>query len=301
MLEVGSLNFVNIIGNDRVKNFLSKQIEDNHILHSYLFVGIDGIGKTLFAKEYARKLLCLNQEENEDCISCIKWNSSNHPDFYQIEPENRTIKIEQIRAMQEKISEKPITSGRKVYLIIDSDTMTKEAQNCLLKTLEEPPEYATIILITSNESKLLNTIKSRCMKVSFDVIESIKIEEYLKNNLQIETSRELIKLSEGSIGRAIILHEEKEIYEKVNIVLNNIEKQDLIITLNSAEVLYKEKEKIHEILEYINVYLYHTKEIKKLNCIQYVEETKKRLLANSNYDMCIDYLLMNLWKKINNG
>jgi len=294
------LSFENIIGNNEVKSFLNKQIKDNHILHSYLFVGIDGIGKTLFAKEFAKKILCLNKEENEDCISCIKWNSNNHTDFYQIEPENKTIKIEQIRTMQEKISEKPITSNRKVYIIIDSQAMTKEAQNCLLKTLEEPPQYATIILTTSNEAKLLNTIKSRCMKVSFNAIEEQKIEEYLKNNLQIEISKELIKLSQGSIGRAILLQEERKTYEQVNIILNNIEKQDLITTINNAEILYKEKEKIYEILEYINVYLYYTKEIKKLNCIQYVEETKKRLLANSNYDMCIDYLLMNLWKKMNN-
>lgn len=294
------MSFEKIIGNDKVKTFLNKQIEDNHVLHSYLFVGIDGIGKTLFAREYAKKILCLNKEENEDCISCIKWKSSNHPDFYEIEPENKTIKIEQIRKMQEKIAEKPITSNRKVYLIIDSDTMTKEAQNCLLKTLEEPPEYTTIILTTSNESKLLNTIKSRCMKISFETIENEKIEEYLKNNLQIEPSKELISLSEGSIGRAIMLEQEKEIYMQVNNAIDNIENQDLITTLNSAEILYKEKEKIQEILEYINVFLYHTKEIKKLNCIQYVEETKKRLLSNSNYDMCIDYLLMNLWKEINN-
>ena len=294
------MSFEKIIGNDKVKTFLNKQIKENHVLHSYLFVGIDGIGKTLFAREYARKILCIDKEETEDCISCIKWNSFNHPDFYQIEPENRTIKIEQIRQMQERISEKPITSNKKVYLIIDSDTMTKEAQNCLLKTLEEPPEYISIILTTSNESKLLNTIKSRCMKIVFEPIEKQKIEEYLKNDLQIQPSSGLINLSDGSIGRAITLEEEKEIYEQVNNVINNIEKQDLITTLNNAEVLYKEKEKIQEILEYMNVSLYHTKEIRKLNCIQYVEETKKRILANANYDMCIDYLLMNLWKEINN-
>lgn len=294
------MSFEKIIGNEKIKTFLNKQIEENRIVHSYLFVGIDGIGKELFAKEYARKILCLNKEENEDCISCIKWKSNNHPDFYQIEPENKTIKIEQIRQMQERISEKPITSKKKVYLIIDSDTMTKEAQNCLLKTLEEPPEYASIILTTSNESKLLNTIKSRCMKISFEPIEQQKIEQYVKDTLQIEPSKELINLSDGSIGRALILEEEKEVYEQINKVINNIENQDLITTLNNTEVLYKEKEKIHEILEYINVSLYHTKEIRKLNCIQYVEETKKRILSNGNYDMCIDYLLMNIWKKINN-
>ena len=145
--------------------------------------------------------------------------------------------------MQEKISEKPITSSRKVYLIIDSDTMTKEAQNCLLKTLEEPPEFVTIILITSNESKLLNTIKSRCMKIYFERIEEDKIQKYLENNMQIEISKELIKLSGGSIGRAITLQEEKDIYGQVNNVLYNLEKQDLITTLNNSEILYKEKRK----------------------------------------------------------
>ena len=292
------MSFENIVGNDKVKTFLNKQIEDNHILHSYLFVGIDGIGKTFLAKEYAKKILCINKENDESCEACIKWNSANHPDFYEIQPENKIIRIEQIRAMQEKVAEKPIISNRKVYLIVDCETMSKEAQNCLLKTLEEPPEYVSIILITSNESKLLNTIKSRCMKVYFEAIEEEKIQEYLRNNLQIETSKELIKLSEGSIGKAIRLQEEKEIYEQVNNVLNNIENQDLITTLNNSEILYKEKEKIQEILEYINVFLYNTKEIRKINSIKHVEETKKRLLSNSNYDMCIDYLLMKLWEEI---
>ena len=295
------MSFWDIVGNEKVKCFLDSQIRESRVVHSYLFVGGDGIGKSLFAREFARRILCLGKEDCKDCVSCVKWNSYNHPDFYQIEPDNKTIKIEQIRGMQEKISEKPITSNKKVYLIIDSDTMTKEAQNCLLKTLEEPPEYATIILTTSNESKLLNTIKSRCMKVLFETIEEEKIKQFLKNNLQIETSNELIKLSEGSIGKAIKLQQDEVIYKQVNNILKNIEKQDLITTLNNSEVLYKEKEKIQEILEYINVSLYHTKEIKKLNCIQYVEETKKRLLANSNYDMCIDNLIMNTWEKMNNA
>ena len=293
------MSFEKIIGNDKVKDFLNKQIEENHILHSYLFVGTEGIGKKIFAREFARKILCLSQEKTEDCLSCIKWKSNNHPDFFEIEPENKVIKIEQIRQMQERISEKPITSKRKVYIINDSELMTKEAQNCLLKTLEEPPEYITIILISSNESKLLNTIKSRCMKISFEVIEEQIIEAYLKNKLQMDISSELIKFSEGSIGRAIILEEQKEIYQQVNSVISNIEKQDLITILNNAEVLYKEKEKIQEILEYINVFLYHTKEIKKINCIKFVEEAKKRLISNSNYDMCIDYLLIKLWEEMN--
>lgn len=292
------MSFDNIVGNNKIKDFLNQSIDEKHVSHSYLFVGIDGIGKTLFAREFAKKILCLNGK-GDSCESCIKWDSNNHPDFLQIEPENNTIKIEQIRNMQEEISVKPIASNKKVFLIVNSDCMTKEAQNCLLKTLEEPPEYATIILTTSNESKLLNTIKSRCMKIPFQKIEENELEEYAKNVLNLNLSKEFIKICEGSIGKLLEIEEDKEIYTEVNSLLDNIERYNFTTLINKSEVLYKEREKIQEILEYINVYLYNQKDMKKLNCIKYVEEVKKRLLANSNYDMCIDYLLMKLWEEIN--
>lgn len=292
------MSFDNIVGNNKIKDFLNQSIGEQHVSHSYLFVGIDGIGKTLFAREFARKILCLNGK-GDNCESCIKWDSNNHPDFLQIEPENNTIKIEQIRSMQEEISVKPIASNKKVFLIVNSDCMTKEAQNCLLKTLEEPPEYATIILTTSNESKLLNTIKSRCMKIPFQKIEESELEEYAKNVLNLNLSKEFIKICEGSIGKLLEIEEDKDIYTEINSLLDNIERYSFTTLINKAEVLYKEREKIQEILEYINVYLYNQKDLKKLNCIKYVEEVKKRLLANSNYDMCIDYLLMKLWEEIN--
>lgn len=292
------MSFDNIVGNNKIKDFLNQSIGEQHVSHSYLFVGIDGIGKTLFAREFAKKILCLNGK-GDSCESCIKWDSNNHPDFLQIEPENNTIKIEQIRNMQEEISVKPIASNKKVFLIVNSDCMTKESQNCLLKTLEEPPEYATIILTTSNESKLLNTIKSRCMKIPFQKIEESELEEYAKNVLNLKLSKEFIKICEGSIGKLLEIEEDKEIYTEINSLLDNIERYSFTTLINKAEVLYKEREKIQEILEYINVYLYNQKDLKKLNCIKYVEEVKKRLLANSNYDMCIDYLLMKLWEEIN--
>ena len=100
--------------------------------------------------------------------------------------DGKNIKIGQIRLLQEQISEKPIVSDKKVYIINNSDLMTVEAQNCLLKTLEEPPEYALIILILSNENKLLNTIKSRCTKISFNKLTSEDLQTYSRtNNLEI--------------------------------------------------------------------------------------------------------------------
>ena len=106
--------------------------------------------------------------------------------------DGKSIIIEQIRYMQEKIAEKPIASNKKVYIINNSDTMTKEAQNCLLKTLEEPPEYAVIILVLANENNMLNTIKSRCTKIMFNPLSKEEIIHYFNSNgLEMPNERTL--------------------------------------------------------------------------------------------------------------
>ena len=110
------------------------------------------------------------------CKSCIEFDSDNNPDFFLIEPDGNSIKIDQIRQMQKSVLEKPIESSKKVYIIDNCHLMTKEAQNCLLKTLEEPPEFVTIILVSANENLILNTIKSRCTSIKFNSIETIKDE-----------------------------------------------------------------------------------------------------------------------------
>lgn len=293
--------FQNLVGNEKVKEILSKTLKSNSVLHSYLFVGTEGIGKRLFAKEFAKAILCENKENKpcNACKSCVEFKNDNNPDFMIIEPDGNSIKIEQVRFLIQKISEKPISSEHKVYIINDSDKMTVEAQNSLLKTLEEPPEYACLILITSNESKLLNTIKSRCTKIFFNKIEDSKIEEYVRNNVTNDVTKSMIKASQGSIGKALKLQNFKEAYSNIEELVEQLDKKDLLYIMNKSEILTKEKENIYEILEYINVILYNTKEIRKLNCIKIVEETKKRLLSNSNFDMTIDNLLIKMWEEVN--
>lgn len=196
--------FQNIIGNEKIKDLLLKTIQTNSVLHSYLFVGIDGIGKSMFAKEFAKAILCNNENEKpcHQCKSCNSFTNENHPDYLFIEPDGNSIKIEQIRYLIQKISEKPIESSKKVYIINNADSMTVEAQNSLLKTLEEPPEYVCLILIASNESKLLNTIKSRCTKIFFMPIENDKIEKYIKDNISESVSKNMVQICEGSIRKS---------------------------------------------------------------------------------------------------
>jgi len=303
--------FEKLIGNSNAKDILIKAINLNNILHSYMFIGPEGVGKKQFAKQFAKMVLCMKTDKEEngpcnECKSCIEFESNNNPDFYILEEEQTNIKIEQIRMLQSKIYEKPIISDKKVYIIDNSEKMTKEAQNSLLKTLEEPPEYIIIILISSNENILLNTIKSRCMKIPFNKIEDDVLEKYLEEEHKYKIDKSKISIYEGSIKKALILKEKEELYNNVETFFKMLEKDNIIDILNNSEVIYKNKENIYDILEYINILLFNkTKEDKKSSynlikytkCIDIVEKTKKKLKANSNFDMCIDSMLFNMRKE----
>lgn len=228
--------FEKIIGNEKNKTILKKALELNKTSHSYLFWGTEGIGKKKIALEFAKKLLCLTpNEENCRCKACIEFDSNNNPDFMMIEPQDGKVKIDQIREMQRKVAEKPIVSDNKVYIIDDSDTMTSEAQNCLLKTLEEPPEYAIIILVTNNKEGLLPTIRSRCEIVKFTPIPFIEIKNYLINQ-GIEPNRAnlLSSFSRGSMKKALELASSNEFYEMKENVQKYIE---TILSKNMVEIL----------------------------------------------------------------
>lgn len=297
--------FEEIIGNEKVKEILTKTIEIEKIVHSYLFTGIEGIGKSIFAKEFAKMILCLEKQKPcGHCKSCLEMENENQPDFYLLSAED-TIKVDDIRFLQTKVAEKPIIAEHKVYIINNSEKMTKEAQNCLLKTLEEPPEYITIILITSNENLILNTIKSRCMKINFQKISTEEIKQVLEEKWNIKNvTNSMLETYGGSIGKALKLREKTEMYAQIEKQLKQIETSNLIEVWNHSDRIYN-KEEILEILEYMNVYYFdllknqNNDKIKYAKCIEIIEKVKKNLKANSNFDMSVDYLLMKIWEELN--
>lgn len=296
------MNFNNIIGNENVKHLLNNSIKSNNLVHSYMFVGTDGIGKRLFAKDLAEMILCLSENKScGKCSSCIKFQGDNHPDFMLIDSDDgKSIKIAQIRLLQEKIAEKPIISNHKVYVINNSDLMTVEAQNCLLKTLEEPPEYATIILVLSNENKLLNTIKSRCTKVAFQKLNDDELISYA-NSHGITINKNLLSTCGGSISNLMNLQNNIDAYEELDKLINDFSIKDIVDIWNEAEILYKSKENILSLLDYFNIVFLNrlkiSNEKKYIYSIKYVETTKRRLSANANFDMCIDNLLLKIWEE----
>lgn len=295
------MKFKNVIGNKEAKEYLSNCIKNNNISHSYLFLGTDGIGKKIFAKEFAKNILCNNtKDETCACKSCTCFISNNHPDFMIINEEGNAIKIEQIRSITEKVIEKPIISTKKVYIINDADKMTKEAQNCLLKTLEEPPAYVTIILISSNENVILNTIKSRCMTLKFKNISDDDLSKFAKEILGYQDlSANLLSSFGGSIGKAIKLKENSNKYLTIENWVKDLSNKDIIDIMVDAKVIY-DKDNINDILDYLIVCLYDIAKEKReyLGCIKYVNECSTKLKANANFDMSIDNLVFKMWEEV---
>ena len=271
--------FNNIIGNEKIKKELEESIKNNQVSHSYMFIGEEGIGKKEIAKEFAKNILCLGENKPCNlCKSCVEFNSENHPDFQIIEPEGNTLKIDVIREFQKKVVEKPITSEKKVYIINDSDKMTPEAQNCLLKTLEEPPEFVIIILIGKNENFFLSTIKSRCLIMHFEKLPNNELKELLENRYQIKVKSGLMLESfQGSIGKALKMQEQYEMYESIEEIIKKLQEKSIIDILKTSEIIYKSKEEIVDILEFINIIILNLAKTsyKYAKCVEIVENTKE--------------------------
>ena len=296
--------FNNILGNEEAKKILENTIKTQNISHSYMFIGQNGIGKFMIAKEFAKAILCQGEQKPcNTCESCIKFNGENNPDIQIIEEiEEKSIETETIKEMVKGVYEKPIEGSRKVYIINDSQKMTKEAQNSLLKTLEEPPEYVVIILITENENLLLNTIKSRCTKIKFNPLKDNEIIKILKEKYDYkEVTENMLEIAGGSVTQALSVQGKEEIFNEIKTIFSNLEKINIIDLLNKKDLVFKDKDYIYEILDYINIILFNKikENIKYTNCIKIVEDTKDRLKKNSNYDMTIDNLLLKVWEEIN--
>lgn len=176
--------------------------------HAYALTGSEGIGKKTLAYELARMLLCYESPEKApcgQCNACKTLEAGNNPNLIRIAPKTQKILIEQIRVLIDDIGVKP-PYGRKVYIIEDADRMTQQAQNCLLKTLEEPPAYAVILMTVSHFASLLMTIRSRVVQIKLSRYTPQEIKEILeRKGVKGVDLSSVISFSEGIAGKAITL------------------------------------------------------------------------------------------------
>jgi DNA polymerase III subunit delta' len=210
--------FATLIGNDRIKKLLQRAVSDSRIGQSLLMAGPRGVGKYQFALALAQALNCEQLTAGDSCGNCIpcrKISRNEHADVRTIlretqdplvkkESRSQFIKIEQTRLMSEQAQFRPYEGRRRVFILDDAEWLRREAANSLLKTLEEPPETSLIILITPKPFALLDTIRSRCLLLSFAPLNASEIEQHLLGLKKTRDEARLrARLSGGSIGRAI--------------------------------------------------------------------------------------------------
>lgn len=200
--------FQDIIGQEQIKEHLKNALTSKKISHAYIINGEKFAGKEFIAKVFAMALQCQGEGEVpcQECHSCKQALTDNHPDIIRVTHEKPgTISVDDIRSqISGDVAIKPYNSPYKVYIMNEAEKMTVQAQNALLKTLEEPPEYVVILLLTSNVESLLQTILSRCVVLQMKPVADELVRKYLMEDMKITDYKAevCVAFARGNIGRA---------------------------------------------------------------------------------------------------
>jgi len=313
--------FNQIIGHNKNIELLQNILRTNKVSNAYLFAGPPNIGKEFVAVNFAKALNCLESEADacDRCISCRKIDDSNHPDVRIIRPEGAWMKIDQIRRLQRQISRRPMEGRYKVYILTDVERMNLPAANSFLKTLEEPPGASVLVLLTSNYSALLLTIRSRCQLVRFFPIPPTVLQNQLIEKLKLtETkAKQITLLSSGKVGKALELAKEEnintettipnilkrpqliEIFKITEDLNNQPESLDILLTWFRDILLVKQgcnaemltyPDKFNELAQLASGY----SRIQIQDAIKTIMETKNLLQRNINSTLALEVMVLKL-------
>ena len=306
-------------------------IESKKISHAYILQGERGSGKEFIAKIFAQTLQCEKQEINpcNECHSCKQAQTNNHPDIIKLVHEKpNTIGVEDIRnQIASDVCIKPYSGPYKIYIVNEAEKMTIQAQNALLKTLEEPPEYTVIILLTANIEILLPTIRSRCVILSMKPVENKLMRKYLMDDLHVPDYQAdiCVAFARGNVGKAKSLASSEEfenIKDEAVTVLKYIKDMETGELISTIKKMSEFKVDIYDYLDiltiwYRDVLLYKaTKDVNDLTfkdelkyikkqadesayegietIIKAIDKTKTRLNANVNFELALELLLFTI-------
>ena len=324
-------SFTEIVGHEQIKEHMQAAIRDKKPFHAYLFQGEEGVGKEALARTFAAGLQCQSESADKpckECVSCRQMESGNQPDVIWVTREKASLGVDEIREqLCNTMDIKPFSSPYKIYLVPEAEKMTEAAQNALLKTIEEPPEYGIVILMTSNISALLPTIQSRCLTMEFRPLSTAVVESYVKEHCQVPDyqARASAAFAQGNLGKAMRYAKSEDFIERKDHIislLRHVEQMDLSEMLAVIKDLGTRKDEVRDyidlmVLWYRDVLLFKaTKDINQLLCqdeasyisreashrsyekieeiLQAFEKAKVRLRANVNFDITMELMLLTL-------
>lgn len=252
--------FRDVVGHQEIIEHLQNAISMDKVSHAYLFGGESGSGKKLLASLFAMTLQCEQHgvEPCMECSSCRKAASKNHPDIIYITHEKpNTISIDEIREqLINDVAIRPYESPYKIYIIEEAQKMTLQAQNALLKTIEEPPAYAIILLLADNPDALLPTITSRCVQLNLKPVGTQMVKNYLMERMHIPDYQAEVdaSLAQGNIGKAERIAGSPEYAEVVENALKLMRYSDTMQLHEIVEAIRKLTEEKNNIEDYLDIF-----------------------------------------------
>lgn len=257
------MDFTQIVGHEDIIKHFKLSIEMGRVSHAYILNGEEESGKQSLAVAFAKTLQCEagGTEPCNQCQSCRQTDNFNQPDIKYITHEKANlISVDEIREqLVQDIDEKPYSSRYKIYIIPDGEMMNPAAQNALLKTIEEPPAYGVILILTSNVEKLLPTIVSRCITLNIKPVKEKDILEYLLNNCDITEDKAsfCVEYAQGNLGKAVKLATNEEYQQLVQSVIRlqtNIFDMDMDSVAEAITACERFKVSIGEYLDLMMVW-----------------------------------------------
>lgn len=323
--------FHDILGHEQIIAHLQNAIEEDKVSHAYIFNGPEASGKMMLAEAFAMALQCEGEGKRPclECRSCRQAADHNQPDIIYVSHEKpNTIGVDDIRTqINNDIDIKPYSSRYKVYIVDEAQKMNQQAQNALLKTIEEPPAYAIILLLTTNADSFLQTILSRCITLNLKAVKEDKIKEYLMKHYQIPDYQADIcaAFSQGNVGKAIQLASSEEFGElKASVLqlMKRLEDIDLYEMTGAVKQIAEYKLSVNDYFDLMMIwfrdvlYLKATNDVDGLifkdevydikkqaakrsyhgieTILEALEKAKIRLNANVNFDLVIELLLLTI-------
>ena len=321
-------NFKNIIGHEQIIQHMSAALKSKKISHAYIFEGPNDSGKNMLAKAFAKALECEAGygDSCNMCRSCHQMDTGNQPDVKWLTHEKpMTISVDDIRKqINADMAIKPYSSKYKIYIVDEAEKMNEQAQNALLKTIEEPPEYGIIMLLTNNLDAMLPTILSRCITFHLKPVNQQMIVDHLTKEYGVPDYKARIcaSFSQGVVGKAIQMASSEDFNELQYHVLNivkNIHNMEVYEVVDTVKRLSAYKTDINDVIDMMMVWyrdvlmlkvtkdantIVYKDEYRSLmdqaehssyeglnEIIQSMEKAKARLAANVNFDVAMEMML----------
>ena len=324
-------SFSEIVGHEQIKEHMQAAIRDKKPFHAYLFQGEEGVGKEALARTFAAGLQCQSESADKpckECVSCRQMESGNQPDVIWVTREKASLGVDEIREqLCNTMDIKPFSSPYKIYLVQEAEKMTEAAQNALLKTIEEPPSYAVILLLTTNQEAFLPTILSRCVQLKLKPLRDFTVKKYLTDTLHVEEADADIyaAFARGNLGKAISLASSEDfklLHGEMLHLLKHVKEMDISELLDYIRKMKEENLDIYECLDFMQLWYRDilmfkvTKDMNSLifkdeysavsSCCQKssyegleeilsaIEKAKVRLNANVNTDLALELMLLTM-------